>query len=167
MLNSLTWVDYAIVGIIALSMLISVLRGFLKEVISLAAWIAAFVVAFLYVDVAAAHVNYYLDIPSISIILAFGGLFLTTLFLGGLVNLTVAQLMRRTGLSGTDRLLGVIFGLLRGAAVVAVLVLLAGLTPLPQDPWWSGSPLLPHFEQAALWLRGFLPPDIAAYFKYS
>ncbi|MEE4378629.1 MAG: CvpA family protein [Candidatus Competibacteraceae bacterium] len=167
MLNSLAWVDYAIVGIITLSMLISVLRGFLKEVISLASWIAAFVIAFLYVDVAAAHVNYYLDIPSISIILAFGGLFLITLFLGGLVNLTVAQLMKRTGLSGTDRLLGVIFGLLRGGAVVSVLVLLAGLTPLPQDLWWSESPLLPHFEQAALWLRGFLPPDIAAYFKYS
>jgi membrane protein required for colicin V production len=125
------------------------------------------VIAFIYVDAAAAHLDYYLGVPSISIIVAFGGLFLVTLFLGGLVNLTVAQLVRRTGLSSTDRMLGVAFGLLRGGALVAVLVLLAGLTPLPQDPWWTQSPLLPHFQEAALWLREFLPPDIAAYFKYS
>lgn len=167
MLNSLTWADFFILGIIVLSMAVSLLRGFLKEAISLATWIIAFVIAFLYVDPAAAHLDHYLGVPSISIIMAFGGLFLATLLIGGLVNLTVAQLVRSTGLSGTDRMLGVAFGLLRGGAIVAVLVLLAGLTPLPQDPWWGQSPLLPHFEEAALWLREFLPPDIAAYFKYS
>ncbi|MCP5419877.1 MAG: CvpA family protein [Gammaproteobacteria bacterium] len=167
MLNSFTWVDFLIIGVIVLSMVVSLVRGFLKEAISLATWIVAFVIAFIYVDPAAAHLDFYLGIPSISIILAFGGLFLVTLILGGLVNLTVAQLVKRTGLSGTDRLLGVVFGLLRGGAIVAMLVLVAGLTPLPQDPWWSQSPLLLQFQEAAMWLREFLPPDIAAYFKYS
>jgi len=63
-------------------------------------------------------------------------------------------------------MLGVIFGTLRGIAVVAMLVLLAGLTALPQDPWWQASVFMPYFERLALWLTGFLPPDIAAEFSY-
>lgn len=158
--------DYFILGVIALSVLIGLWRGFLREAISLAAWIVAFIVAFLFVDEVAVHLDHFIGIPPVSIILAFGGLFLCMLIVGGLVNLIVAQLVQQTKLSGTDRMLGVLFGLLRGAAFIAVLVLLAGLTPLPQDPWWKQSPLLPHFQQAALWLKDFLPPELADYFKF-
>lgn len=166
MSGNLIWVDYFILGVIALSVLLGLWRGFLREAISLGAWICAFIMAFLFVDEGAAYLDRYIGIPPVSITLAFGGLFLCMLMLGGLVNLIVAQLVEPTGLSGTDRLLGVLFGLLRGGAFVAVLVLLAGLTPLPQDVWWKQSPLLPHFQQAALWLRGFLPPELAGYFKF-
>ena len=62
--------------------------------------------------------------------------------------------------------LGVLFGVARGVVIVAILVLLAGLTALPRDPWWGGSSLLPQFQQIALWIRGFLPPDIAAQIRY-
>lgn len=164
--NDILWVDYFIIGVIALSVLISLWRGFLREAISLAAWVLAFVVAFLFVDDGAAYLTQYVGVPSVRIILAFGGLFLTTLFLGGLVNILVAQLVLQTGLTGTDRLLGIIFGLVRGGAIITILVLLASLTPLPKDPWWQQSLLLPHFQQAALWLRNFLPPTIAENFRF-
>ncbi|MFO1431103.1 MAG: CvpA family protein [Candidatus Competibacteraceae bacterium] len=164
--TNLVWVDYVIVGILALSMLAGLLRGLLKEAISLGAWIAAFFVAFMFVEDGAAYLTRYIGIPAVRIILAFGVLLLCTLIVGGLINLIVAQLLERTGLTVTDRLLGLIFGLIKGGAIVTVLVLLAGLTPLPQNAWWKQSVLLPHFQPAAVWLRARLPTAIAENFKF-
>jgi len=93
-------------------------------------------------------------------------LFLATLFAGGLINFLIGKLIKATGLSGTDRMLGIFFGLARGIAIVTVLVLLAGLTPLPKDPWWHESQFIPHFQQLAMILRGLLPPQYAAYFNF-
>jgi membrane protein required for colicin V production len=166
MLEQILWVDYFIFGVVSLSMLISLWRGFLKEAISLTSWVVAFLIAFTFLEDGDAYLAQYIGIPPVRIILAFGGLFLMTLLLGGLVNILVAQLMERTGLSGTDRLLGVVFGLLRGVALITILVLLAGLTPLPKDPSWNQSLFLPYFQKAALWLRSFLPPDFAKYFQF-
>ena len=166
MQDHIVWVDYFIIAVITLSMLISLWRGFLKEAISLASWVIALIIAFTFVESGAAYLTEYIGIPSVRIILAFGVLFLITLLLGGLVNLLVAQLVEHTGLTGTDRMLGIVFGLLRGAALITVLVLLAGLTPLPKDPWWSQSLFLPHFQKAALWLRNFLPPVLAENFQF-
>ena len=86
--------------------------------------------------------------------------------MGGLVNYLMGELVEKTGLSGTDRMLGLVFGIVRGVAVVGIIVLLAGLTPLPRDPWWNESRLLMHFEQLALWMRGYLPPEIASYIAF-
>lgn len=161
MLSELVWIDYAILGIVGLSVLIGVWRGFMREVLSLAAWAAAFFVSFTFAAGVADYLTDYVSVPSVRIIMAFGGLFLITLLLGGLANILVAQMIQGTGLSGTDRMIGVIFGVLRGIAIIAVLVLLAGLTPVPQDPWWDQSLFLPHFQRLALWLRDFLPAAFA------
>jgi membrane protein required for colicin V production len=155
------WADYLIIIIIVLSMLMGLWRGLLREVISLATWIAAFAVAFLFAESVAARLVPYIDLPSLRIAVAFGGLFLATLLVGGLVGILASYLVHYTGLTGTDRVLGVTFGLVRGAAIIAVLVLAAGFTPLPQDPWWRESLLLPHFQEIALWLRDFLPEELA------
>ncbi len=159
-------IDYGILITLGLSAIISFWRGFLKEIISLISWIAAFFIAFTFINDAAAHLEPYIGYLSGRIVIAFGGLFLATLFIGGLVNILVAQLVRATGLSAIDRTLGIVFGLARGGSLIALLVLLGGLTPLPESSWWQGSVLLPHFQQAALWLRGFLPSDLASYFKF-
>ena len=167
MLNGLIWVDLIVLGVIGLSALISLWRGFLREVLSLAAWVAAFVIAFLFVDKGAALLTPYVSVPSVRMILAFGGLFLITLFIGGLVNLLIAILVKHTGLSGTDRMLGIIFGVLRGIVIITVLVLLAGLTPIPQDPWWQQSLFLHHFQSLAVWLQNFLPAEFVDHITYS
>jgi membrane protein required for colicin V production len=97
---------------------------------------------------------------------AFLLLFLGTLIVTAVVGFLVGRLVDLSGLSATDRTLGLAFGLGRGVALVAILVLLAGFTSLPRDPWWRQSVLLPHFQDLALWLRGFLPPEIAARVAY-
>lgn len=157
----MNWADYLIVILIVLSMLMGLWRGLLREVISLATWIAAFAIAFLFAEGAAVHLVPYLELPSLRIAVAFGGLFIATLLLGGLIGILASYLVHYTGLTGTDRMLGVTFGLARGAFIIAVLVLAAGFTPLTQDPWWGQSVLLPYFQETALWLRDFLPPEMA------
>jgi len=161
------WVDYLIIGIILLSSGISIIRGFIKEVLSLASWAISFWVALMFYPHVATLLADYIVTPSIRLFTAFTSLFLVTLILGALVNHLISQIVEKTGLTGTDRALGIIFGLVRGVAIVALLVLLAGATPMPNDNWWQNSLLLEHFEQLAIWLRDFLPTDIAEYIDFS
>ena len=72
----------------------------------------------------------------------------------------------KTEITGTDRALGVIFGIARGIVIVAILVLFAGLTALPKDPWWKESLFLPHFQVLAVEIQNLLPPEVAVLFKY-
>ena len=104
--------------------------------------------------------------PSLRIVVAFSVLFIVTLVLAALVNFFASQLVKRTGLTGTDRVLGMFFGILRGAVIVAILVLFAGISTLPQEPWWRGSLLIPHFQGLAIFLRDLLPADVARHFVY-
>jgi len=163
----MVWVDYLIIGIILLSSGISIVRGFIKEVLSLASWALSFWVALTFYPHVATLLASYIETPSVRLFTAFMALFLVTLILAALVNHLISQLVEKTGLSGTDRSLGVIFGLVRGVAIVSLLVLLAGATPMPNDDWWQNSLLLEHFEQLAVWLRSFLPADIAEYIHFS
>lgn len=162
----MVWVDYVIIGIIALSGLIGLMRGLVREALSLIAWIAAIWVALSFAHYFADALHAYIALPSVRLMAAFAILFVTTLILAALINYLIAQLVDKTGLSGTDHLLGVFFGVARGVIVVAILVLLAGATPLPKDPWWQASVLIDDFQNVALWLRSLLPPDIAKNFVY-
>jgi len=163
----MVWVDYAIIIIITLSALISVLRGFVKEALSLAAWVLAFWVAFTFHQNLATVLADYIATPSLRQISAFALLFVVTLIIAAVVNNLVSQIVKKTGLTGTDRMLGVVFGIARGTVIVAILVLMAGLTQLPADPWWNDSLFIKHFQELAIWLKEFLPKDIAANFKYA
>jgi len=160
------WVDFFILAIISISALLSLWRGFVREALSLASWIAALWVAMLFFQELAAWLARWIETPSIRSVAAFSMLFVTVVLLGGLLNFLAGQLVSKTGLSGTDRALGIVFGIARGVVIVAVLVMLAGLTTVPQDAWWSESLLLGHFQEMALWLRSFLPPDIAQHIHY-
>jgi len=163
----MVWVDYLIIGIILLSSGISIVRGFIKEVLSVASWALSFWVALMFYPHVATLLADYIVTPSIRLFAAFTSLFLVTLILGALVNHLISEIVEKTGLTGTDRALGIIFGLVRGVAIVTLLVLLAGATPMPNDSWWQNSLLLEHFEQLAVWLRNFLPTDIAEYIHFS
>ncbi len=164
---NLSWVDYSIIGVIALSAIISLVRGFVREVLSLATWVLAFWLAFAFFRDFAVVLERWISVPSVRLGVAFGGLLLVCLLIGGIIGYLAGQLVDKTGLSGTDRLLGSFFGVARGVILVSTLVLLAGLTPFPKDHWWQQSVLIPYFQEVALWLKGLLPPDIAAKFTYS
>ena len=154
------WIDYAILGIVGISGVISLMRGFIREALSLAGWIAAFWVALAFSGVVARWIEGYVSVPSVRVGIAFAGIFFAVLLLGGLVLRVAGLVVEKTGMSGTDRSLGIVFGVLRGIVITASLVLLAGLTSLPRDPWWSQSVLLPHLVELANEIRVFLPPDV-------
>jgi membrane protein required for colicin V production len=161
------WVDYLIIAIIVLSSGISIVRGFMKEVLSLSSWILSLWVALVFHSHLATLLTPYVDTPSIRTFASFFALFVVTLVLCALVSHVLSQLVEKSGLSGTDRSLGVVFGLLRGVAIVIILVLVAGATPMPQDDWWQNSLLVDHFVKMAVWLEQFLPADIANHISFS
>lgn len=160
------WVDYAILAVIGLSALISVLRGFIREALSLAGWVLAFWVSLTFSASVAGLLADKIATPSVREAVAFFALFVGVLLLTAVAIYVAGLLIDKTGLSGTDRMLGVVFGVARGAIIVALLVLLAGLTPLPRDPWWHESLFIPHFQALAAEIQRLLPPDIAARLRF-
>ncbi len=160
----LTTIDFVLIGIIAFSSLVSILRGFMKEMISLLTWIAAFLVALFYCTHLAPLLPASIDIPSARLAIAFVALFIVTLITGGIINAVIGLLVKKTGLSGSDRSIGVIFGLARGVFLVSVLLLLGSLTPMPQDSWWKESQVIRYLTPVAVTIRNLLPQDMASHF---
>ncbi|WP_456412965.1 CvpA family protein [Thiolapillus sp.] len=164
--TQLIWVDFAILGIILISALISLIRGFMREAFSLAVWVLAFWISWTFFRDFSLRLEPFIATPSVRLGVAFVILLILSLMAGGLLNYLVIRLINSTGLSGSDRFIGMIFGLARGVVLMAILVLLAGLTPLPQDPWWQQSVLIPYFQELALWLKELLPPEVADKFQF-
>ncbi len=164
--SPINWVDIIILSIIAISTLISLFRGFIREAFSLAVWVLAFWVSWTFFRDLAINMENMIATPSVRFGVAFAALMILSLTVGGLINYLIIQLVHKTGLSGSDRFIGMIFGAARGILLVAVLVLIAGLTPFPADPWWQVSALIPYFQELALWLQSLLPADIADKFQF-
>ncbi|MFI2810458.1 MULTISPECIES: CvpA family protein [Microbulbifer] len=141
----MNWADWTILAIVAISTLIGLSRGFVREILSLLTWVAAFVIAMMFRDELAPLLSM-VDTPSLRAIAAFAILFLFTLLAGAGLNMTLSAFVEATGLSGTDRTLGMVFGLLRGTIIVLALLILApALIPVEGDTWWQESTLIPHF----------------------
>ncbi|MCO7521414.1 MULTISPECIES: CvpA family protein [Pseudomonas] len=151
-----TWVDWAIIAIIAVSSLISLKRGFVKEALSLLIWIVAGAVAWMFGGSLSQYLESYIQTPSARVIAGCAILFVATLLVGAMLNFLIGELIRVTGLSGTDRFLGMAFGAARGALLVVVAVGLLSLGPVQQDPWWQESRLIPQFLLVADWSKNLI-----------
>jgi len=145
-------IDYVILAVVVISALVSFARGFLREVLSLAAWTIAIVVAFQFATDAAPYFGRWLADPSLQYWAAVVALFLAALLSCGIVNWLIGQFFSEFGTSGTDRSLGIMLGAARGAVVVALLLLGARVISLPVDAWGSEAKLYPHFNQFSDWL---------------
>jgi membrane protein required for colicin V production len=156
----MNWIDYAIIGVLGLSVVIGLWRGLVAEVLALVVWAAAFWVAWVFGPAVASHFGTIITLPSARIIAGYGLCFVAVLVLGALLRFVVARLVAGTGLSGTDRLLGMIFGFVRGVLLVTLLVFLIGFTAFTRDPWWQQSVLLPHFQHVATWLEQRVPAEV-------
>lgn len=151
-----TWIDWVIVAIIFISTLMGLLRGLIKEALSLGIWVVAGMLAWTFGTPLSVYMATYIETPSLQILGASVLIFVTCLLLGALVQFLLAELVRATGLSSTDRLLGMVFGSVRGALLVAVLVWLLSLTVVAQDIWWQESLLVPTFLEVAEGIKAFL-----------
>src|SRR5688572_16219621 len=158
--------DIGIVVIVAISVVIGLIRGFVVEVLSLVVWIAAVGLAFLFGPEVAGWFGASIDLPSARVALGYAVVFFSVLIAGAIFVYVMRKLVQGTGLSGTDRVLGMMFGLARGAVVVVVLVLLLGFTPMPRDAWWQESRALPVFQALAGHAKRFLPESLAKYVEY-
>jgi len=150
LLNALNWADYVLMAIILISALISIKRGFVKEVLSLVSWLLAFIIAFLFSERLAAMMTSWISTPSVRITVAMVGLFAMTLVVGAMINNLIADVLKKTGLTGTDRLFGVGFGLLRGFLMVMAL-LMVSKSSFFLDDWWKHSVLIPRFMLLESW----------------
>lgn len=161
----MNWADYAILAVLGLSILMGLWRGFIGEVLALICWVLAFWAAWMFGPPLAEHFSASISTPSVRVLLAYVLCFVTVLIAGAIVAFLMRKLVEGSGLSGSDRLLGMVFGLVRGLALVTLVVLLLGFTPFRRDPWWNESRLLPNFEVGARWLGDRLPRDVAKYLE--
>lgn len=162
---SFNWADYVIIAIMVLSVLISLVRGFVREALSLASWALAFIVALKFHPYMSILLEHLIHSGGLRTICAFGLLFVGVLILCAILTFMLSALVTKTGLSGTDRLLGAIFGAARGILVISALLLVAQLTPSPQSSWWKESVLVPHFSPIENWLKSFLPEAMGGDFQ--
>lgn len=152
----MVWVDWGILIVISLSVLFGVLRGFVKEALGLAAWVIGLWVALAHWDMLAAKLQGPIESHSTAAVIAFAILLIGVLVLGAVINHFVAKGLEQSGLQPLDRALGALFGLVRGAAIVAVLLLFAGLLHADGTASWKRSTLLPYFGPVVKWLRTHL-----------
>lgn len=151
---SLNWVDWVIIVVLTLSTLVSLWRGFVREALSLAAWVVAFITASIFAEPLAASLSAVIENATGRYIIAYVVLFVGVLVLGTALNALMAKLVKVAGLSTLDRLLGTLFGFTRGLIVVLVVVFIVReLVPVQDQTALLESEIMPHLEMIAQWLR--------------
>ena len=154
----MTAFDLAIVGVVALSALIAFVRGIVRSLIGLAAWLAGFVAGIAFAPAVARVFPAFPEYPLLPYALAFVLIFILAIVAGAILAWPLHAVIHKAGLGFVDRGLGFVFGVARGALLILAFVLVGGLTPLPDRQWWQNSWLAPPFEAGALSLRSWLPP---------
>jgi membrane protein required for colicin V production len=152
--GSMSTIDWLIIAVVILSTLLSLKRGFVKEVLSLLTWVVAFVVAVKFSNQMQLLLVEQVQNDQIRYIVAFISLFIATLVVGALVSFLLSSLIQVTGLSSTDRVLGMLFGFARGSLIVIAFVALLSLSPaIEQTEFWKTSQLIPQLSQLNDWTR--------------
>jgi len=173
----LSWIDIGIVIILLVSVMVAIFRGFVKEAVSLASWIAAIwlavnfssqVALFLPASIDDATVSLSqseIEVSKLRIGIAFVLIVIGTLIAGSLLNYILSHLTKNRALRGVDRLLGGFFGIFRGTAIVVLLILAASYTNFPLSETWESSQILPPFESVAKKVIELMPPEFSKYFS--
>ena len=161
----MTGFDYAVLVVLGLSLTLALLRGFARELVSMIGWVAAFVLSVMFTQTLARQFPESLG-PLLSSLLAFLAVLIGVWVLSGLVGLLLSKLIKAVGLGWGDRLLGALLGLVRGAVIVLVTVMLGGLTPLPREAFWRNAMFAAPLETAVVALKPLLPDEFAQRIRY-
>ena len=162
----MTIFDYLVLCILIASVVISTMRGLVREILSLLAWVVAFVVANAYGAQLAPMLPAMVPGETVRLMVAFAALFLGVRILMGLVTLAVDALVKASGLTLADRGLGGLFGLARGIVIVLAAVILCGMTSIPQQAFWKNALLSPIAETGARTVKPFLPAALAQHVQF-
>lgn len=162
----MTIFDYLVLFVLICSIVISTLRGLVKEILSLLSWVVALFVANAYGQDLALLLEEVVPGNITRLIVAFIALFIGVRLLMGLFAMAVDAIIRRSGLSIADRGLGGLFGLARGMILVMAVVLVCGMTAIPQQPFWKNALLRPLAETAASTFKPYLPGALVRHVQF-
>lgn len=162
----MTAFDYTVLGIVGLSIVLSVMRGLFREVLAIAGWIAAFFVAKTYASQLLPMIPETIPTESLRVLAAFLVVFLATLLVSSLLAIILSEVFKKIGLGWLNRLLGAAFGVIRGLLIVCILVFLAGFTNAPKDPRWRNAMFSPPIEALVQYLLPWIPSSLVKHIKY-
>ena len=157
----MTVFDLIALLVVAISVGFSIWRGLVREVLALLSWIAAFWLAKLFAAVVAGWLPSSWSHQGLRIAIGFIGVMLVSVLALGLVSMMIVRLVKVAGLTTSDRMLGAVFGLLRGLLILVILVLLGGMTSEPREHYWRNALLSRPLEKMASLAKPWLPEDIA------
>lgn len=163
----MTPLDWAVVAIVGLSTLFAFLRGVIREVIALIAWVVGFTAAIALSPILGAALPDVAGHPALRYLIAFALILIGTLIVGALVAWALSKVIRAVGLGFVDRFLGGVFGFARGLVVVLAFAVVAGLTDLPRSAWWQNSVFAPPLVAGVEALKPWLPQLLAERLDYS
>lgn len=158
--------DYAVIAVLLVSVAIGAWRGAVREIINIGGWVLAFILAHTFNSVLAPYFADWMAEPVYRVVVAWLVIFVSVLVFAALLASLLSELVRKLGLSSVDRMLGAIIGALRGALVIIVLALAAGMTKFPQTALWKNAALTQYVEVAALYARALLPQSLASKILY-
>jgi membrane protein required for colicin V production len=158
--------DYAVLGIVSVSIVLSLMRGFVREALGLVGWLASAWIAKGYAVQVAAMLPGGIPNDSLRLLAGFMVVFLGVLVAASLLSVALSDVVKRIGLSTVDRGLGLLFGAVRGLLIVGVIVLMAGLTALPQRDEWQNAMLSPPLEAMVTKALPWLPQDFVKHVKF-
>ena len=153
----MTAFDLVVIGVVGLSALLAFVRGFVRVVMSLAAWVIAALAAIHFAEPLGTALPEFGGGPASRYVAAFALIAIVVLIAGAVTGWLLSRLVHAIGLGFLDRLLGAVVGVARGVLLAVLAVLLAGLTDLPRRDWWQNATLAPPLVAAALSLRPWLP----------
>lgn len=163
----MTVFDYVVIGVVGVSLLFGLWRGVVGEIIALLAWALGVLAAIEFGGQVGQVLFAGISDPSVRMLAGCVAIFVGVLVTMAVIGLVVRRMVKALGLSISDRLLGMVFGLVRGVLVIMVLVALGGMTAAPKQPWWRDATLAPPLETAVLVAKQWLPGDLAKRIRFS
>lgn len=162
----MTAFDYAVLAVIAASVLLGLWRGLVSEILALAAWVVAFLAARAAGSEVAGWLAGRIAEAGVRLAAAYVLVFVGVLLVFAIARMLVSLMLKAAGLGLLDRVLGAAFGVLRGILAVWMAVLVAGMTPLPRADWWRDAVLAPPLETAVIAARPWLPAEAAKRIRF-
>ena len=162
----MTLIDIVVLAVVGISVLLGVIRGLVREVLALVAWVAAFLLSNFLAPEAAKLLPQGMGSEEIRLLVSYVVVFIIVLVALSVLAILASKLVKVVGLGVSDRVVGGVFGLTRGVLVVMILVLLAGLTSLPRQSAWRDAALRGALEASAGYVKTWLPADLSKRIKY-